>query len=61
MERLTRFPDLGPTRDDLPPGMHLHPVEQHVVYYLVDDKVVTIVRIVHSRMDAPPTSPEDPA
>jgi plasmid stabilization system protein ParE len=32
MERLTRFPDLAPTRNDLPPGIRLHPVEQHVLH-----------------------------
>ncbi|HEY7029749.1 MAG TPA: type II toxin-antitoxin system RelE/ParE family toxin [Thermomicrobiales bacterium] len=53
IDRLTRFPDLGRIRDDLPAGMHAHPVEQHVVYYRVDDQAVTIIRVLHGKMNAP--------
>lgn len=52
VDRLAWYPDLGRPRDDLRRGVRIHPVGEHVVYYLVDDTTVTIVRVLHGRMDA---------
>ncbi len=49
---LPRFPGRGRLRADLGDGVRAYPVEQHVVYYRADDQAVTILRILHSRMDA---------
>jgi toxin ParE1/3/4 len=53
MDELTRYPNLGRTRDDLPSGMHALPVERHVIYYRVEGQEITVIRILHERMDAP--------
>jgi toxin ParE1/3/4 len=49
---LARFPNLGRERDDLAPGLRSHPVGQHVCFYRVDERTITITRILHAKMDA---------
>lgn len=45
------FPQIGRARDDLSPGYRSFPVEQHVIYYSVADIAVTIIRILHAKMN----------
>jgi hypothetical protein len=52
-ERPTRFPDLGWTLHDLPPGPPRHPVERHVPNGPIVDRAVTVVGVLHGKMDAP--------
>jgi toxin ParE1/3/4 len=49
---LTQFPRLGETMEDVLPGIRSRKVGQHVIYYRLDDDTVTIVRILHEKMDA---------
>jgi len=44
-------PQIGRARADLPSGYRALPVEQHVIIYHVTTRAVSIVRILHSRMD----------
>lgn len=53
MEKLTQFPQLGEARSDLPPGMQAFPVAQHVIYYRVDEQAITVIRLLHGKMNAP--------
>ena len=52
LQELNQFPDLGRPREEVSPGLRAYPVEQHVVYYRADDQMVTIVRILHRKMNA---------
>jgi toxin ParE1/3/4 len=53
MDELTRYPDLGEAREDIPAGMRAKSVAQHVIFYRIDDQMLIVIRILHSRMDAP--------
>ncbi len=55
---LVQFPHLGRSRDDIAPGVRALPVGQHVDFYRADDASVTIIRILHQRMDAAAESQE---
>lgn len=48
---LTEYPEIGRPRDDLLPLMRSLVVEQHVVFYQVREKQISVVRILHSRQD----------
>ena len=52
MQELTRFPELGRYRDDLTPGLRSREVQQHVVFCWVDDRAITVIRVLHGKMDA---------
>ena len=49
---LPQFPGRGRIREDLGEAVRALPVEQHVIYYRATDQAVTILRVLHSRMDA---------
>lgn len=51
LEKLTLFPYLGESREDLPVGMRACPVESHVIYYRADEHAVTVIRLLHNKMD----------
>jgi toxin ParE1/3/4 len=48
---LLAHPHLGHSRDDVSPKVRALPVGHHVIYYRVDERVVTILRLLHERMD----------
>ena len=50
-EDLLAHPQLGHARDDLLPGLRGLRAGSHMIYYLVDERMVTIVRVLHTRMD----------
>jgi toxin ParE1/3/4 len=52
MYDLVRLPGRGRLSEDLGSGIRACAVEQHIVYYLASDREVTILRVLHSRMDA---------
>lgn len=52
MERLVQFPDLGERRDDLSKGLRGLSIEQHIIFCRVDDRAITVMRILHVKMDA---------
>jgi toxin ParE1/3/4 len=49
---LTSFPELGRPQVDKRAGIRSIAVNQHVVYYRHDEHTVTILRVLHGRMDA---------
>ena len=51
MHELLVHPHLGRAREDLSPGLRGLLAESHVIYYLADERTVTIVRLLHARMD----------
>jgi toxin ParE1/3/4 len=51
MHELLTHPHLGHPRDDIYPGLRSRVTQQHVIYYVVDERTVTIIRILHVRMD----------
>ncbi|MEA2595856.1 MAG: toxin ParE1/3/4 [Thermomicrobiales bacterium] len=51
IEELTRYLFIGEERDDIPAEMRAKPVKQHVIFYRVDDQAVTIIRLLHAKMD----------
>ena len=48
---LQTHPRLGRARDDLQPGLRVRLAGRHAIYYIVDDEMVRIIRILHSHMD----------
>ncbi|MBU1212316.1 MAG: type II toxin-antitoxin system RelE/ParE family toxin [Alphaproteobacteria bacterium] len=50
-EPLLAFPGMGVARDQLAPGLRAIPYKAYVIYYVADEKTVTIVRVVHGARD----------
>src|SRR5262245_7987355 len=51
-ETLDANPEIGRARDGISPGLRSYVVEQHVIYYRITVGGVTVVRILHGKMDA---------
>lgn len=51
INELLSCPELGVARDDLAPGLRIHRASQHIIYYLVLEGSIRIVRILHARMN----------
>lgn len=49
IDGLEDFPEIGPTRDDLPAGFRMRFVEQHIIYYRIEEETIRVVRILHRR------------
>jgi toxin ParE1/3/4 len=52
LETLGANPEIGRAQDDISLGLRSFVVEQHVIYYRVIAGGVTVVRILHGKMDA---------
>ena len=52
-ENLAEHPMLGRRTDRIASGVRRHECQSHVVFYVPDDTGVSIVRVLHARMDAP--------
>jgi len=52
-EALAQAPLSAPACDHIRPGYRRQSIESHMVYFLVREDVVTVVRVLHERMDAP--------
>jgi toxin ParE1/3/4 len=52
-EALAQAPLSAPACDHIRPGYRRQVVESHVVYFRTGQDMVTVVRILHERMDAP--------
>jgi toxin ParE1/3/4 len=50
---LARSPKTAPSCDHIRLGYRRRSVERHMVYFKITDYGIAIVRILHSRMDAP--------
>lgn len=53
VKKLSDTPKLGKSCNDLSRGLRSFAYESHVIYYLVEEKRMLIVRILHERMSAP--------
>lgn len=51
MRELIVHPYLGRARDDLSPGLRGLRAGSHIIFYRSDEQAVTIVRLLHERMD----------
>jgi len=51
LEKLIVFPQLGTPHDGIRPGYRAILVQHHKAYYQVHTDTVTIIRILHERMD----------
>ena len=51
MNELLTHPQLGRTQDDIFTGLRSRLVGQHVIYYLIDEPNIAIIRILHVKMD----------
>jgi toxin ParE1/3/4 len=51
MDKLLSYPGLGRDRGDLQPGLWSLLAGHHVIYYTADHQEVTIIRVLHERMD----------
>jgi toxin ParE1/3/4 len=49
---LTDFPEIGPKRDYLAPGLRALTHGRYVIYYMATDSVLYIVRVLHGSRDA---------
>jgi plasmid stabilization system protein ParE len=45
-------PEIGPTRDQLAPGLRAHFHKSYVIYYTFTETELIIVHVVHSARDA---------
>ena len=50
-QNLADSPDLGTNRDALIQGMISFPYASHILYYLKQPHGITVVRVLHKRMD----------
>lgn len=48
---ITQNTGVGRNCDHIRPGYLSHPVGRHLVFYRIEDKVVTIVKILYQNMD----------
>jgi toxin ParE1/3/4 len=51
-EPLLHHPELGPSREELAPGLRAHFHGNYVIYYTFTDTEVIIVHVVHGARDA---------
>lgn len=52
LRTLADSPHLGHSADHLHAGLHYHCHARHVVYYLIEEPGVFVVRVLHDAMDA---------
>jgi plasmid stabilization system protein ParE len=60
LDILATFPRAGRERDELRPNLRSYLAHPYIVFYRVDDtaRTVTIVRVIHGRMDLDPDETE---
>ncbi len=49
--RLQEFPAIGRPRPDLAAGLRSWSYRSHIMFYVADDDMLTIARVLHQRMD----------
>lgn len=48
---LVRNPNIGTACDDIREGYRRFKIERHVIFYKISPEILTIVRVLHERMD----------
>ncbi|WP_120632117.1 type II toxin-antitoxin system RelE/ParE family toxin [Ruegeria sp. EL01] len=51
-EPLLQHPEIGPSRDELAPGLRVHFHKNYAIYYTASDEDLIIVHVVHGSRDA---------
>ena len=51
-ETLSVNPLIGRSRGEIAPNLRSHTIQQHVIYYRVEVETVTVLRVLHGKMDA---------
>lgn len=51
MDLLANNPDLGVSCDEIREGYRRFKINRHVVYYKVTPSILTVIRILHERME----------
>jgi toxin ParE1/3/4 len=51
-EPLRQFPEMGPAREQLAPGLRALPHRDYVIYYVAEHDELVIVRVLHGARDA---------
>lgn len=51
LQTLAENPDMGSVRGDASQSLLSFPYISHVIYYLKDSQGITIIRVLHPRMD----------
>lgn len=51
LNQLAANPELGRRRPEIAPGYHSFPVRKHVIFYLIPDRYIDIIGILHGKMD----------
>ena len=51
IQKLALSPEVGRVRDDVAPSMRSFPIARHVVFYLRSESGITVLRVLHPRMD----------
>jgi len=52
VQSLSEAPKIGKQNDELQPGLLVFPYREHRIYYLKQPHGITIIRVLHARMDA---------
>ena len=51
LEKLPDFPGIGAARDYVRPGLRMITRRKYVVYYVVGDKEIAVIRVLHGSRD----------
>ena len=51
MQELLEYPERGSTRDELAEGLRSRRIGQHVIFYLVLQESIRVIRILHAKMN----------
>lgn len=49
IELIADTPEIARLRREITPPVRVHPVEMHMIFYLIDGELVRILRVRHSR------------
>jgi len=53
IDQLREHPMMGSSRDDLRKNYRALTVNQHIVFYMVSDNEVQVIRVLHKSVDTP--------
>jgi toxin ParE1/3/4 len=49
---LSANPELGRKREEIHPGCRSYRVQQHSIYYVIQQNTIIVSRVLHNKMDA---------
>jgi toxin ParE1/3/4 len=59
LSTLARHPELGRSRDEILPHLRSYAMDSHLIFYLVSEKEIVVLRIMHSAKDVLSSLPAD--